>query len=67
VFLVFVVTVGRERREDARILGRQTLVAGAQVWKEGTVCGVEGRYVVEGRKAVMPRVVGNGRYVRLVT
>jgi hypothetical protein len=32
------------------------------VWKEGTTCGVEGRYAVEGRKAVMPRVAGKVRF-----
>jgi hypothetical protein len=62
VFLVLVVIVRRERREDARILGRQTLFAGAQVWKEGMMCGVEGRYTVEGRKAVMPRAAGKVRF-----
>ena len=44
VFLVMVEIVRRERREDAKILGRKTLFAGAQVWKAGTMCGVEGRY-----------------------
>ncbi len=61
VFLVLVVIV-RERREEARILGRQTFFAGARVWKEGTMCGVEGRYAVEGRKAVMPRVAGKAQF-----
>ena len=51
----------KERREDARIPGKQTLFAGAQVWKEGTMCGVGGRYTVEGRKAVMPRAAGEVR------
>jgi hypothetical protein len=30
-------------------IGISTLVAGKQVWKEATMCGVEGRYAVEGR------------------
>lgn len=62
VFLVLVVMVRRERREDARILGRPSLFAGAQVWKEGMMFGVEGRYTVEGRKAVMPRAAGKVRF-----